>query len=215
MQADERLLEPGPGVPLHPVWIDPLVEIRDTVQRSSDEFADLLWREACRHRIDRFDLGKIAVLFRIGDVIGMHDLPAALVVADLAGGDDGLADLERLFEPLTVGVEIGERDEAGVVAQADSGGEFQAGVFDLVDRAGDGGDLSDLDLVDGGAVATVDPAGGKVEEQVEPGLAADQTGKMRAHLRPDPGKARQVIVEGEKDRVAHVARMVAGLAVGV
>ena len=71
----------------------------------------------------------------IGDVIGVNDLAAALVVADLAGGDDRLADLERLFEPLAVGVEIGERDEAGVVAQADAGGEFGAGVVDLVDRS--------------------------------------------------------------------------------
>ena len=49
-------------------------------------------------------------------MIGVHDLAAALIVADLAGGDDRLADLECLFEPLTIGVEIGECDEAGVVA---------------------------------------------------------------------------------------------------
>ena len=140
----------------------------------------------------------------LSDVIGVDDLAAALEVADLAGGDDRLADLEGLFEPLAVGVEVGERDEAGVVAQADAGGKFRAGVIDLVDRAGDGGDLADLDFVDGGAVAAVDPAGGQVEDQVEPGLAADQAREGRTQFRADAGEARQVIVEGEEDRVAHL-----------
>jgi hypothetical protein len=125
-------------------------------------------------------------------VIRVGHLAAALVVADQAGGDDGVADLEGAFEPLAVGVEIGERDEAGFVAQADAGREGGAGVLELVDRAGDGGDFADLGRIDGGAVAPVDPADGQVEEEVEPGLAADQARENRAHFRADAGKAREV-----------------------
>ena len=134
----------------------------------------------------------------------MDDLAAALEVTNLSRGDDRLAYLEGLFEPLTVGVEVGQRDEAGVIAQADAGREFHAGVIDLVDRAVDGGDLADLDFFDGGAVPAIDPADGQVKDQVEPCLAADQSCENGTQFRADAGEARQVIVEGEEDGVAHL-----------
>ena len=137
-------------------------------------------------------------------MVGVNDLAAAVIVADLAGGDDVLADLERLLEPLAVGVKVGERDEARVIAQADACGELGAGMFELVDRASDRGDLADLHRIDGRAVATVDPAGGEVEEDVEPRLAIDQAAKVRAHFRPDAGKAVDVLIEGIEDLIAHV-----------
>ena len=187
------------------VRVDPFVEFGDGIDRCGDKLADLARRDVRRHRIDGFDFGEFVVLVGSYDVVGVHDLAAALIVADLARGDDGLADLERFFQPLTVGVEIGERDEAGVVTQADLGGKLRAGVLQLVDRAGDGGDLADLDAVDGGAVAAVDPAGGQVEEQVENGLAVDQPGEDRTHLGADAGKAVYVGIEGIEDRIAHIS----------
>ena len=84
VETQQRLLEGRPAVLRQQVWIDPFFKFGNTIQSGGHEFADLLGRDVRRHGIDGFDFGELIVLVGADDMVGVNDLAAAVIVADLA-----------------------------------------------------------------------------------------------------------------------------------
>jgi hypothetical protein len=78
--------------------------------------------QACAEGIDRLDLRRRVAPGGIDHEIRMRDLALAFVVFDAARHDSRGADRELRLQPARIGAEVGERQEAGRVAELDAVG---------------------------------------------------------------------------------------------
>ena len=170
-----------------------------------------LRRQPFGQRIDRLDQRQLVELGLAHHAVGMHHLQHAVVERGGARDVAQLADRQELFQIVALGVEIGERERAGVVARFrcdraargrfGGGGRWRSTVTATV--ATEPGTTSRSF----GRDAAVDGAGRQMEQQIDDArrriLAAEQPAVELLQLRPDAGKRGQRGKQRIEQRRAH------------
>ena len=115
VQPLETLFDRGEAVLGGQRCVQPFGQIGQTLHRRLDSLAQRLGREPRRHRIDRLDQRQLVHVFHRRSIVRMHHGGAAVEPVDLAGDDDIRTHGQRLFQPVALDAEIGERQFAGLI----------------------------------------------------------------------------------------------------
>ena len=186
---------------LQPSGVLPFRQRRDFRQRCICGLPHRVERQAFGERIDRLDHRQLVELGFAHHAVGMHHLQHAVVERGRARHVAQFADREELFEVVALGVEIGERQRAGVVIGLDSIGQARAVRRRrpvAVDSHRDGRDRARHHVAEFRARAAVDRSGRQMEQQIDrraPACPRGRTACGRASQasarRPEAWSARQ------------------------
>ena len=115
MQRFQRVGEGRKVCALAPGVVLPFRQLRQLRQRAVGRLAHLVERQPFGQRIDRLDHRQLVELGLADHAVRMHHLQHAVVERGGARDVAQLARREELFEIIAPGVEIGQRQRAGVV----------------------------------------------------------------------------------------------------
>ena len=185
-----------------------------SVERCVHGLAHRIEREAFGEWIDRLDHRQLVEFGLAHHAVGMHHLQHTVVECGDAGDVAQFADRKELFEIVALGVEVGERERAGLVGRFDAVRQARAvrrRRTMAFDRHRDGRDRAWHHVAQFRPGAAVDGAGRQMEQQVDDArryvLAAEQPAVKLLELRPDARKRGQRGKQRIEQRWAHGATL--------
>ena len=210
VQGVQRAGEGGKFGALQPSRVLPFRKLRNFRQRRLGGLAHRIERQAFGQRIDRLDHRQLVEFGFAHDPVGMHHLQHPIIERGGARDVAKLAGRKKFFEIVALGVEIGERQRAGLVKGFDAIGQARPVRRRwpvALDRDRDGCNRARHHVADEWPRPPVDRAGGQVEQQIDHArrcvLAAKQLAVEFLELRPDAGKRGQRGKQRIEQRWAH------------
>ena len=210
MQGVQRVGEGGKALALQPGGVLPFRQLRDFREGGFRSLSHRVERQPFGERIDRLDHRQLVELGLAHHAVGMHHLQHAVIERGHARHVAHLAGRKELFEIVALGVEIGERQCAGVVVGFDAIGQPRAVRRRrpvAVDGHRDGRDGAWHHVAEYRPRPAVDGAGRQMEQQVDHArrriLAAEQLAVELFELRPDARKRGQRGEQRIEQRGAH------------